>query len=125
MRDFMNDQEITVLEEKEVSPPSGLTGSRIKKSEDNSTNPLRQQQQPKYMNTSQISPISENMLKMGPISENMLKIGPISENMLKRRPINILPSQQSPLDPRNSRQPQKIWDKNSGFTYTGMFSSDC
>ena len=108
MRDFMNDQEITVLEEKEVSPPNPSTSSRInKKSEDsnNSNTPHRPQQQPKYMNTSQM--------------------GPISENMLKRRPINILPSQQSPLDPRNSRQPQKIWDKNSGFTYTGMFSSDC
>ena len=108
MRDFMNDQEITVLEEKEVSPPN--PSSRInKKSEDSNnsnTTPHRPQQQPKYMNTSQM--------------------GPISESMLKRRPINILPSQQSPLDPRNSRnQPQKIWDKNSGFTYTGMFSSDC
>ena len=109
MRDFMNDQEITVLEEKEVSPPN--PSSRInKKSEDSNnsnTTPHRpQQQQPKYMNTTQM--------------------GPISESMLKRRPINILPSQQSPLDPRNSRnQPQKIWDKNSGFTYTGMFSSDC
>ena len=100
MRDFMNDQEITVLEEKEVSP-----NSRTKKSEDSNPHHRPQQQQPKYMNTSQM--------------------GPISENMLKRRPINILPSQQSPLDPRNSRQPQKIWDKNSGFTYTGMFSSDC
>ena len=111
MRDFMNDQEITVLEEKEVSPPN--PSSRINKKSEDSNNsnttphrPQQQQQQPKYMNTSQM--------------------GPISETMLKRRPINILPSQQSPLDPRNSRnQPQKIWDKNSGFTYTGMFSSDC
>ena len=111
MRDFMNDQEITVLEEKEVSPPN--PSSRINKKSEDSNNsnttphrPQQQQQQPKYMNTSQM--------------------GPISESMLKRRPINILPSQQSPLDPRNSRnQPQKIWDKNSGFTYTGMFSSDC
>ena len=107
----MNDQEITVLEEKEVSPPN--PSSRINKKSEDSNNsnttphrPQQQQQQPKYMNTSQM--------------------GPISESMLKRRPINILPSQQSPLDPRNSRnQPQKIWDKNSGFTYTGMFSSDC
>ena len=88
MRDFMNDQEITVLEEKEVSPNS----------EAKQTRPI-----PKYLNPPKVAP----------------------ENMLKRRPINILPSQQSPLDPRNTRQPQKIWDKNSGFTYTGMFSSDC
>ena len=93
MRDFMNDQEITVLEEKEVSP---------------NRNSDEQQKRPpppvaKYINSTKMA----------------------SENMLKRRPINILPSQQSPLDPRNTRQPQKIWDKNSGFTYTGMFSSDC
>merc|ERR1739848_654858 len=79
MRDFMNDQEVTVLEEKEVSPPN--PSSRInKKSEDSNnsnTTPHRpqQQQQPKYMNTTQM--------------------GPISESMLKRRRINILPSQQS------------------------------
>jgi len=47
------------------------------------------------------------------------------QNKVQRRPINVLPSQQSPLDPRNTQHPQQFWDKNSGFTYTGMFSSDC
>ena len=53
------------------------------------------------------------------------------ERNIKRRPINVLPHQKSPLDPRFShprqpqQQPQPMWDKNAGFTYTGNFSSDC
>jgi len=49
----------------------------------------------------------------------------IKQNKVKRKPINVLSSQQSPLDPRNTQHPQHFWDKNPGFTYTGMFSSDC
>ena len=104
MRDFLNDQEITVLEEKEVSPSASAAPkeSLIASTYDSQAR-LRPKEIANYINT---------QFKM-------------PENMVKRRPINILPSQQSPLDPRSTRHPQQFWDKNSGFTYTGMFSSDC
>ncbi len=102
MGDFLNDQEITVLEEKEVSP----TASR------ENFNPTYDQQGTR-MRPKDIAQYINTQLKM-----------PESVS-IKRRPINILPSQASPLDPRTTRHPQQMWDKNSGFTYTGMFSSDC
>lgn len=94
----MNDQEITVLEEKEVSP--NITHESFNPGYDHRMKPKDIAQ---YINS---------QFKMPD---------------LKRRPINVLPSQVSPLDPRNNPRldPQQIWDKNSGFTYTGMFSSDC
>jgi len=110
MRDFLNDQEITVLEEKEVSP--NTTNDNF--------NPVYERMRPReianYINT-------------------QFKMPENSAKNVKRRPINVLPHQKSPLDPRlastNHRQqqqppqPQPMWDKNAGFTYTGNFSSDC
>ena len=109
MRDFLNDQEITVLEEKEVSPNT---------SKDN-FNPVYERMRPReianYINTQFKMPANE------------------AARNIKRRPINVLPHQKSPLDPRLNHhqrqqqqpQPQPMWDKNAGFTYTGNFSSDC
>merc|ERR1712228_601814 len=76
----------------------------------NTTSPLSSTTSPLSSTTSPLSSASATQLK---------------QNKVKRRPINVLPSQQSPLDPRNTQHPQQFWDKNSGFTYTGMFSSDC
>merc|ERR1712008_609229 len=125
MRDFLNDQEITVLEEKEVSPPGrssktqnpGLDQSKMRP-RDIANYINTQFKMPADSNTT--SPLSTTTSPLSSESATQLK-----QNKVKRRPINALPSQQSPLDPRNTQHPQQFWDKNSGFTYTGMFSSDC
>ena len=125
MRDFLNDQEITVLEEKEVSPPGhssktqnpGLDQSKMRP-RDIANYINTQFKMPADSNTT--SPLSSTTSPLSSASATQLK-----QNKVKRRPINVLPSQQSPLDPRNTQHPQQFWDKNSGFTYTGMFSSDC
>jgi len=131
MRDFLNDQEITVLEEKEVSPPQNSSSSSSGK---NQSNPgfdqarMRPKDIAHYINTQFKMPADSNTTTT--VTNPILNSGVTNptqqqQNMIKRRPINVLPSQQSPLDPRNTQHPQQFWDKNSGFTYTGMFSSDC
>jgi hypothetical protein len=126
MRDYMNDQEITVLEEKEVSPPIRRTEQQQQRDNFNPGFAVDEQQQVKlkpkeianYINTQFKMPLTSS----GTTSSSSSAAA--AENAMKRRPISIGPGQASPLD-RNTRHPQQIWDKNSGFTYTGMFSSDC
>ena len=140
MRDFLNDQEITVLEEKEVSPPGHSSKTQNNPALEQSK--LRPRDIANYINTqfkmpadsNKISPLSSTTSPLSSTTSPLSSItSPLSsasatqikQNKVKRRPINVLPSQQSPLDPRNTQHPQQFWDKNSGFTYTGMFSSDC
>ena len=141
MRDFLNDQEITVLEEKEVSPP-GHSSSKTQNNPGLDQSKMRPRDIANYINTqfkmpadsNTISPLSSTTSPLSSTTSPLSSItSPLSsasatqlkQNKVKRRPINVLPSQQSPLDPRNTQHPQQFWDKNSGFTYTGMFSSDC
>ena len=130
MRDFLNDQEITVLEEKEVSPPHNSKEKQNNPGFDQSR--MRPKDIAHYINTQFKMPADSNTNTKvtNPIRNSGHVTNPAQQqqqttNMVKRRPINVLPSQQSPLDPRNTQHPQQFWDKNSGFTYTGMFSSDC
>ena len=130
MRDFLNDQEITVLEEKEVSPPQNSKEKQNNPGFDQSR--MRPKDIAHYINTQFKMPADSNTTNTTQVTNPIHNSGVTNptqqqqqQNMIKRRPINVLPSQQSPLDPRNTQHPQQFWDKNSGFTYTGMFSSDC
>ncbi len=114
MKDYMNDQEITVLEEKEVSPGGGKPKPVAAVRRDNFN--------PGYANQEMAQ---EGNMRPRDIANYINTQFKMPEPAMRRRPMHIGPGQQSPLD----RHPQQIWpsnrDKNAGFTYTGMFSSDC
>ena len=111
LKDYMNDQEITVLEEKEIV-----------------------QQQPAVLQR----PLAQKPEVAGPASARPLEVAHYINSQFKTPQGPPGESPQSPLPPAkptgglvspsgNTKHPQQIWsrDRNGGLTYTGMFSSDC
>ena len=112
LKDYMNDQEITVLEEKEIPEKAELqaTYSPAYDHDEGRFRPVPAQ--PSGLRPLEVAHYINTQYKMPPVVSSTQTPSP------KVRGNEIA---------RDTKHPQQIWsrDGNGGLTYTGMFSSDC
>lgn len=106
LKDYMNDQEITVLEEKEIQQQQ----------------PDNKPQQPKALRPLEVAHYINSKFKMPPPAASSSE-SPVSA--AGAHPPLVSPSVSTGSG--NTKHPHNLWsrDRNGGLTYTGMFSSDC
>ena len=100
MKDYMNDQEITVLEEKELKKPSEEGIHNPSFEADDKFRPVASPGAAGKLRPLEVAQYINTQLKMPEPNQHIHK---------------------------DTRHPQQLWsrDRNGGLTYTGMFSSDC
>ena len=108
LKDYMNDQEITVLEEKEIVQQPAVQRPLAQKPDVGAPGPVRPLEVAHYIDNQFKTP-------QGPPRESPQPLPPSK------------PSAGLVSPSGNTKHPQQIWsrDRNGGLTYTGMFSSDC